>query len=46
MKYTSHFTFQAVTGDRNEEDPTSWALVLGKDTKKNLRSYLWQKQIY
>ena len=46
MKYTFHFTFQTVTGDRNEEDPTSWALVLGKDTKKNLRSYLWQKQIY
>ena len=29
---------------RVKEDPTSWALVLGKDTEKNLRSYPWQNR--
>ena len=28
-----------------EEDSPLWAFVLGKDTKKNLRSYPWQKQV-
>ena len=28
---------------RVDEDPFSWVLVLGKDTKKNLRSYTWGK---
>ena len=31
---------------RIEEDISSWALVLGKDTKKNLLSYPWQKQVF
>ena len=31
---------------RMEEDSSSWALVLGEDTEKNLRSYPWQRQIY
>ena len=31
---------------RVEEDPSSWASFLHKDTEKNLRSYLWQKQVY
>ena len=26
--------------------PPLWASVLGKDPEKNLRSYLWQKQVY
>ena len=31
---------------RVDEDPFTWVLVLGKDTRKNLRSYTWEKQIY
>ena len=31
---------------RVKEDPFSWASVLGKDTKKNLRSYPWENQVY
>ena len=28
------------------EDTPFWASVLAKDTKKNLRSSLWQRQVY
>jgi hypothetical protein len=31
---------------RVDEDPFSWVLVLGKDTKKNLRSHTWEKEVY
>ena len=31
---------------RFTEDTPFWASVLGKDAKKNLRSSLWQKQVY
>ena len=31
---------------RVDEDLLLWALVLGKDTRKNVISYMWQKQVY
>ena len=29
-----------------EGDLPLWALVLDKDRRKNVRSYMWQKQVY
>ena len=41
----SHLSLRQQVG-RIEEDISSWALVLDKDTKKNLMSYPWQKQVF
>ena len=39
-------SYLLVDRGRMEKDPSLWASVLGKDTKRNLRSYPWQKQDY
>ena len=30
---------------RVKEDPSLWAFILAKNTKKTLKSYLWRKQL-
>ena len=32
--------------ERVEKDPPCWASILGMYTKRNLKPYPWQKQVY
>ena len=41
--FSPYVTYQI---GRVDEDPFSWVLALGKDTRKNLRSYTWEIQVY
>ena len=45
LKYL-HVRIAPGSGEGGSEDPPLWVSILGKSTKNNMRSYLWQKEVY